>query len=202
MSVLSRRSALPEGQRGRTRETILEATRALLQNGRAFAELSVGEISAQADISRPTFYSYFDDKRALVLSLGDELEQSTRTAAGPWLRNENHDLHATLLGVLASFRTHRATLGAIVEAATYDPAVAKFWRDFHEWFLVNASARARLADADLSEADADALAYSLVWMTERCLTEHLFAPRVDEESLITAIERLWSSIITTPQPAG
>ena len=199
MSVLSRRSALPEDQRGRTRETIRAATRELLQGGRAFAALSVGEISVQAGVSRPTFYSYFDDKRALVLDLGAELEQSTRAAAGPWLRNEDDDLHGTLVGVLASFRTHRATLGAIVEAATYDPAVAKFWRDFHEWFLVNASARAQRADPGLSRPNADALAYSLIWMTERCLTEHLFAPRVEEQALIDAIERLWRSIISTPR---
>ncbi|MHB8696120.1 MAG: TetR/AcrR family transcriptional regulator [Solirubrobacteraceae bacterium] len=195
MSVLSRRSALPEDQRGRTREGILAATRELLQQGRAFAELSVGEISARAGVSRPTFYAYFQDKRALVLSLGEELEQSTRAAAGPWLQTEDDDLRSTLIGVLASFRTHSATLGAIVEAATYDPAVAKFWRDFHEWFLVNAAERARRADPSLSQADAEALAYSLVWMTERCLTEHLTAPRVLEQSLINAIERIWRAII-------
>jgi AcrR family transcriptional regulator len=195
MPVLSRRSALPEDQRGRTREGILAATRELLQQGRAFAELSVGEISTRAGVSRPTFYAYFQDKRALVLSLGEELEQSARAAAGPWLQTEDDDLRSTLIGVLASFRTHRATLGAIVEAATYDAAVAKFWRDFHEWFLVNAAERARHADPSLSQANAEALAYSLVWMTERCLTEHLAAPRVHEQALIDAIERLWRAII-------
>lgn len=195
MSVLSRRSTLPGDQRGRTREAILGATRALLLGGRAFAELSVGEISLQAGVSRPTFYAYFQDKRELVLSLGGELEEAIRAVAGPWLRTEDDDLRATLVGVLAGFREHRATLGAIVEAATYDPAVATFWRDFHEWFLVNAAERAMHADPELRQADADALAYSLVWMTERCLTEHLSAPRVEEVALIDAIERLWRSVM-------
>ncbi|WP_354700473.1 HTH-type transcriptional regulator EthR [Paraconexibacter sp. AEG42_29] len=195
MSVLSRRSALPEEQRGRTREAILAATRDLLADGRAFAELSVGEISIGAGVSRPTFYAYFQDKRDLVLSLGSELEADVRAVAGPWLRDEDDDLRATLDAVLHSFRTHGATLGAIVEAATYDPEVATFWRDFHEWFLVNAAERARRADPALAAADAEALAYSLVWMTERCLTEHLSAQRVEEEPLLNAIERLWRSAI-------
>lgn len=195
MTALSRRSALSEQQRGRTRESILAATRHLLRDGRAFAGLSVGEISIGASVSRPTFYSYFQDKRELVLSLGSELEADVRAAAGPWLRDEDDDLRATLEIVLACFRAHQATLGAIVEAATYDPQVAAFWRDFHAWFMVNAAERAMRADPRLPPASADALAYSLVWMTERCLTEHLSAPHVEEQPLLDAIERLWRSII-------
>jgi AcrR family transcriptional regulator len=197
MSMLSRRSALPETQRGLTRDAILDATRELLDEGKAFAELSVGEISSRAGVSRPTFYAYFEDKRALVLQLGDQLLVAVRQAADPWLLTENDDLRTTLLGVLAAFREHRASTGAIVEAATYDPAVAAFWREFHDWFLVNAAQRAIRADPSLAQSDADALAYSLVWMTERCLTEHLIAPRVQEEPLINAIERLWRSVMAT-----
>lgn len=202
MSVLSRRSPLPEDQRGRTRESILNATRELLDTGKAFAELSVGEISIKAGVSRPTFYAYFQDKRELVLSLGNELEADVRAVAGPWLRDEDDDLRITLEGVLRSFRNHGATLGAIVEAANYDADVATFWRDFHEWFLVNAAERAQRADPTLKAADADALAYSLVWMTERCLTEHLSAQRVEEQPLLNAIERLWRSAIPAVDPGG
>lgn len=197
MPAPSRRSTLLEIQRSRTREGILAATRHLLRDGRAFAGLSVGEISIGASVSRPTFYSYFQDKRALILSLGSELEADVRAVAGPWLRDEDDDLRATLDGVLACFRVHQGTLGAIVEAATYDPQVATFWRDFHEWFMVNAAERAMRADPRLPPANAKALAYSLVWMTERCLTEHLSAPLVQEQPLLDAIERLWRSIIPT-----
>lgn len=200
MSVLSRRSTLPANQRGRTRQVILEATRELLLEGSAFADLSVGDISARAGVSRPTFYRYFQDKLELVLELGRALEVDVRAAAGPWLKNEDDDLRTTLEAVLGSFRAHRASLGAIIEAATYDPDVARFWREFHEWFLVNAAQRAMKADPALTTADADALAYSLVWMTERCLTEHLSAPRVQERPLLDAIERLWRSVVPAPEP--
>lgn len=154
-SVLSRRSNQPGQQRSLTRRRILDATGRLLAGGRAFAELSVGEISAQADVSRPTFYSYFADKRALILSLAAEFEQDARAAAKPWLADESDDLRATLEAVLASFTAHRSTVGAV--------------------------------------------AYSLVWMTERCFTEHLSAPRLDTDVLLYALERLWHTVVPAPQ---
>jgi len=198
-SVLSRRSNQPEEQRGRTRRAILDATGRLLADDRAFAELSVGEISVQAGVSRPTFYAYFADKRALILSLAAEFEQDARAAAKPWLADESDDLRGTLEAVLAAFTAHSSTVGAVVEAATYDDAVAEFWRGFHEWFVLNAARRAMAADATLSAQAAEALAYSLVWMTERCFTEHLSAPRLDTTTLLGALERLWHTVVPVPR---
>ncbi|MDO9409275.1 TetR/AcrR family transcriptional regulator [Patulibacter sp.] len=194
-SVLSRRSSGPDDQRGRTRAKILDATVGLLGEGRAFAELSVGELSSRAGVSRPTFYAYFQDKRDLVLALGSGFEADARRAASPWLRTDTDDIGATLTGVLAAFAAHRATVGALVEAATYDAEVAAFWRAFHDWFIVNATERARRADPGLAAEDAEALAYGLVWMTERSFTEHLGAPRVSDDALLRAVERLWRTVV-------
>lgn len=194
-SVLSRRSTQPHEQRGLTRRAILDATGRLLGDGKAFAELSVGEISAQAGVSRPTFYAYFSDKRALILSLATEFEQDARDAARSWLNEEHDDLRGTLEGVLTAFTTHRNTVGAVVEAATYDKDVAEFWRSFHEWFVISTTRRALAADAALHPEAAEALAYSLVWMTERCFTEHLCAQRFDTTALLDALQRLWHTVI-------
>lgn len=198
-SVLSRRSTQPEEQRGLTRRAILDATGHLLGDSRAFAELSIGEISTQAGVSRPTFYAYFNDKRALILSLAAEFEQDAREAAKPWLTDQHDDLPATLEAVLGAFTAHRSTVGAVVEAATYDADVAEFWRGFHEWFVLSATRRAQAADPDLSFQAAEALAYSLVWMTERCFTEHLSAPRLDTTALLDALVRLWHTVVPAPQ---
>lgn len=155
----------------------------------------MGEIARQAGVSRPTFYAYFQDKRALILALGDGFEADARTAAQPWLRNDTDDLRSTLRGVLEAFVKHKATVGAIVEAATYDADVAVFWREFHEWFIVNTVQRATTSDPDLSTEDAEALAYSLVWMTERSFTEYLASPRVSDAALLKALERLWRTVV-------
>jgi AcrR family transcriptional regulator len=167
----------------------------LLGEGRAFAGLTVGEISGSAGVSRPTFYAYFQDKRALILALGSGFEVDARTAAQPWLRNDTDDLRSTLRGVLDAFVKHRVTVGAVVEAATYDAEVAVFWREFHDWFTVNTVQRATSSDPDLRSEDAEALAYSLVWMTERSFTEYLSAPRVSDVALLKALERLWRTVV-------
>ncbi|MGE4428140.1 MAG: TetR/AcrR family transcriptional regulator [Solirubrobacteraceae bacterium] len=194
-SVLSRRPGGADEQRRRTQERIELATIELLSEGHAFAGLSIGDISTRAGVSRPTFYTYFTDKRALILALGQGLEREVRAAAKAWLQNRTDDLDGTLRAVLAAFAAHRSTVGAVVEAATYDDDVARFWREFHAWFIDNAIGRAQAADPDLDREDAAALAHSLVWMTERAFTEHLEMPRVGDEAILRAVTRLWRSIV-------
>jgi AcrR family transcriptional regulator len=201
--VLSRRgSDTHAAQRLNSRNAILAATVELLGSGRAYADLSVVQIASAAGVSRPTFYSHFDDKRALVLALAHVFESDARRAARAWLDDRTDDLSSTLAGVLEAFTRHRETVGAIVEAATYDDDVAAFWRAFHEWFIENAVRRAQGADPHLPEEEATALAYSLVWMTERSFTEHLSAPRVPTPELLRAIEHLWRAVVPAADDQG
>lgn len=93
-------------------------------------------------------------------------------------------------------------MSAIVEAATYDPEVAVFWRSFHDWFIEAGAQRAQAADEAMSDEDALAAAHALVWMTERSFTEHLAAPRVSDEALIAAVERLWQSVVGPDDAPG
>ena len=119
--------------------------------------------------------------------------------ASPWLDDDGGDLRSTLEGVLAAFKEHSATLGALFEAATYDPEIAVFWRSFHELFVQSARDRALREDPSLELGDAEARAFALVWMTERALTENILAPRVDDGALLDAMERLWRSGIVVEQ---
>lgn len=194
MGVLSRRDA-SAAVRSQTRAKILGAVRTLGAQGRPFAELSVVDIAAGAGVSRPTFYSYFRDKRELVLTLGRELEQDVRRVTGPWLRHEDDDLRAVLKGMLACLRVHQAALAALVEAAAYDTEVAAFWRALNEAFLVNTADRMMRTGDTLTRADAEARAFAITWMTERSFAEHLSAPRVEEDALLDALELLWQTAL-------
>lgn len=196
MGVLSRRDA-SAAVRSQTREKILGAARALGAQGRPFAELSVVDIAAGAGVSRPTFYTYFRDKRELVLTLGLELEHDIRQVTGPWLRGEDDDIRTVLKGMLACLQVHRAALAALVEAAAYDAEVATFWRALHETFLTNAADR-MMRDTGLPRADAEARAFVITWMTERSFAEHLSAPRVQERALLDALELLWGTALAAP----
>ena len=193
MSTLSRRTALTEDSRLRNERAFMEATTSLLSEGTPFADVGVAQISEGAGFSRPTFYAHFRDKRELLLRLGAELEADLHAVANPWLDDDGGDLRSTLEGVLAAFKEHSATLGALVEAATYDPEIATFWRSFHDLFVQSARDRALREDPELDLGDAEARAFALVWMTERALTENILAPRVEDGALLDAVERLWRS---------
>ena len=92
---------------------------------------------------------------------------------------------------LGAFRRHRETVGALVEAAGYDPEVRRFWHGFHERFEHVAARRIAAGDPALDSAHARARAFALIWMTERSLTEHLAQPSADEAALLDELARFW-----------
>ena len=192
MATLSRRERTAEIRKA-NEQALLEATEALLLEGSAYADLSIEMIVRRADLSRPTFYAYFEDKRALVLQLGAALEADLIDTAGPWLSFADVPLRDTLAGVLATFARHRAALGAITEAATYDPDVNAFWQAFHDRFRPGAEGRITAGDPSLPQATVEARAYALIWMTERTFTEHLARPTVDEHALVDEVTWLWKA---------
>src|ERR1700709_140757 len=122
MPVLSHRSARSESDRERTRDAVLSATVALLAEGPAFADVTIGQISAAADVSRPPFYAYFRDKRELGLALGATVERAAQAASADWMALRDDSVRAALEAVFAVFRDQRHTLRAVTEAAGYDSA--------------------------------------------------------------------------------
>lgn len=192
MATLSRRARTAETRKA-TEAELLDATVALLNEGIAYADISIEQIVRRAGFSRPTFYTYFDDKRALVLKLGEALEEDLSAAAEPWLSFADVPLRDTLAGVLAVFSRHRASVGAITEAATYDPEVGVFWQAFHDRFRPGAERRVLAGNPGLPDADVAARAYALVYMTERAFTEHVARPTVDETALVDQVAWLWQA---------
>ncbi|HET9073766.1 MAG TPA: helix-turn-helix domain-containing protein [Solirubrobacteraceae bacterium] len=192
MAILSRRSAAAS-TRQVNRSALIRATLELLAAPTPFADLTIEQIVRQAGLSRPTFYTYFQDKRALVLELGAIVHDAVAEAADPWLSSGQGDVRSTLSAVLDAFREHRHALAAVVEAAAYDDAVSDFWHAFHDRFRVAAEARVRAGDPELTSERVDARAYTLVWMTERTMTAHLAQPRVDEAALLDELALAWTN---------
>lgn len=193
MAVLSRRTPTTANARRVNEQALLDATLALLGEGSAFADLSIDQIVKRAGLSRPTFYAYFEDKRALVLRLGTDLEQDLASVAEPWLASAQGSVRDTLGGVLDVFRRHAPVVRAITEAATYDPEVAASWQAFHDRFIPGAETRIAAGAGKLSRKDVAARAYALVWMTERTLTEHVAHATVAETALLDQLAWLWEA---------
>jgi len=196
MAVLSRRTATAPARRS-TKDALVTAVIELLGEGHAYADISIEQLVRRAGLSRPTFYSYFDDKRDLILQLGAELQDAVAVAADPWLTQGEGEVRDTLTAVLETFRRHRETTAALTEAATYDTEVNAFWRAFHERFMRIAAARIRTADPGLPRPRSEARAFALVWMTERTLTEHLANPGIDETALIEELAGFWEQSLAS-----
>jgi AcrR family transcriptional regulator len=195
VSPLARRTQHADDARLRGEAALLDAAEALVAEGTPLGDLGIETIASRAGYSRATFYAYFPDKRALVLKLGERMVHDLEQAADGWLREGRGQLRDTLEAVLAVFERHRGGVAAIVESATYDNEVAAFWRDLHERFLITARDRIRKAQPRPTPAQAEARAFVLVWSTERCLTEHLAAPRVREGALLDALELQWTAAL-------
>ncbi|WP_026910579.1 TetR/AcrR family transcriptional regulator [Patulibacter minatonensis] len=192
MSVLSRRSATADARRA-TEQALLDATVALLEEGRAFAEISIEQIVRGAGVSRPTFYSYFRDKRALILELGEGVRQALIQSADPWLDLVDDDVEHSLAALLRTYQRYASTVRALMEAATYDEEVAAFWRVLHDGFLPRVEQRILASVPDIPDDQAHARAYSLVWMTERVLSEHTARPTVTESALLRQLAWVWTT---------
>lgn len=199
MSVLPRRSATVDARKA-TERGLLDATVALLDEGRAFAEISIEQIVRGAGVSRPTFYSYFRDKRALILQLGEGVRQSLIESAEPWLSVVDGDVERSLVALLQTYQQSASTVRAIMEAATYDEEVAAFWRVLHDGFLPRVEERIAAAVANITPEDALARAYSLIWMTERTLSEHTARPTLDEAALLRQLAWIWAHSTANTSP--
>jgi len=196
VSPLTRRTAYAAEQRRRGEAALLAAAEELVAAGTPFSDLSVDTISKHAGFSRATFYAYFTDKRALAIALGERLGAALQDATSEFLEGDSADLRQTLEGALAIFSAHAGTVRTLVEASAYDAEVATFWRALHERFGAQARDRITAARPDLDAATVAARAFVLIWTVERCLTEHLAAPQVEEAALFDALELVWRAAST------
>jgi AcrR family transcriptional regulator len=192
MATLSRRERT-DATRQVTEAALLAAAVELLGEGTPFAEIGIEQIVRRAGFSRPTFYTYFRDKRELILRLGQTLQDAIAEAADPWLTSAHGQTRETLKKVLDAFRVHRAALAAITEAATYDPQVQAFWRALNGRFAAIATERVAAGVPSIDREHAASRAHALVWMTERVLTEHLANPLLDEDALLDELTLFWQN---------
>ncbi|HEX4110860.1 MAG TPA: helix-turn-helix domain-containing protein [Solirubrobacteraceae bacterium] len=195
MAALARRTAFADAARQRGEAAFLKATAELLEEGTPFGELAIETIARRAGYSRATFYAYFRDKRELVLEMGERFATAILEVAGPWLEEREDDLTGTLTAMLRVFQAHRGALSALVETSGYDAEVAAFWRSLHERFLLAADERIGQSAPKMPFPEIEARAFAMVWMTERCLSEHVLAPRVREAELIEALAGQWEAAL-------
>lgn len=106
------------GRRGRaTRQKLLDATAALLETS-SYRELKVVDIARKAGTSPATFYQYFPDVEAAILSLGEVMVLEGPMLAeplnGPWTGRGGYTTALRLVeGFLQFWEQHEAVLRVV-----------------------------------------------------------------------------------------
>jgi AcrR family transcriptional regulator len=159
-------------QKARTREALLDATRALLAEG---AAPTVEDVAARAAISRATAYRYFPNKRALLAAAQPRLEAPSMLGEDPPADPEERlalAVDAILAMTLETEPALRAMLRLSLEPGAHTPDELPFRKGRRIGWIEDALAplRKRLPRREfdrLALAIAAAIGIdSLVWLTD------------------------------------
>ena len=198
---------------GEEREQAILATLERLLEARPLHEISVDDLARGAGISRPSFYSYFSSKEAVLLSLLDRVVEQARAVQGDALERLAEDPPARLRNAIgafhATFRAHRAAALAGADARVTSPEVRELWSRVMEGFVREAAAAIeaeRARGAATGGVAARDLATALVLMNERVLhtTFAQHEPAVPEDGVVEVLLAVWLDAVygtRTPQAA-
>ncbi len=174
---------------------LLAIVEPLVDAGESYGDLSVERLIQAADISRSTFYSYFDDKGDLLGAMAAGVAEDLSAAGAAWwaLRAEAGfaGLREALRSVFETYRGHQVIFASIVELAPQDARVHEQHQRLVDVTVgqlrehLVAWQRAGTAAPDL---DPERTAQWLVWMFEHGLYQ-LVRPAGDEE-----VERLLDAL--------
>src|SRR5690348_2451424 len=114
-------------RRDQIRTSLLAAVEEMLEEGEGFTEISVERLVSRAEMSRSTFYVYFEDKGDLLAAwLTGIISELTAAAKGWWNLPDNAgraDLREALSEIVYTYRPHTTLMAAVYDAAAYEPAV-------------------------------------------------------------------------------
>jgi AcrR family transcriptional regulator len=192
----------PSGRDDRDiRKVILDVTRELLGE-RRFDEIAVADILAAAEISRGSFYFYFESKQDVLAELVRQAVGEGHVAARPWLGHEEGEQYATVRHGISEgarlWREQAPVLRAIVENWRSDPKLTELW--LQQMNTYTAATTARIEQDRTSgdkTVDSPALAAALTWLGERLyyLAAAGVPPFDDEEALVDVLTHIWMATL-------
>ena len=126
-SVTRRAQSGRAHRRGEIRDRLLAVVERILADGGSYTEISVERLVSEAEISRSTFYVYFEDKGDLLRAWFAEIQEQLKAAADDWWALDGNatreSLHAALSRIVLTYRPHTTLMAALYDAAAYDAAV-------------------------------------------------------------------------------
>ena len=179
-----------------TEQRLSEAAREVFAE-HGYAAARVEDVVHGAGVSHGTFYTYFENKSAVLRRLvEDSAERLLAVAAAPWEGQDLEDALRDVIGrILEVFADEADVIRVWLEAAASEADFAALLRD------VRANFAARVAD-DLAPAvegtphDARVAAAALVGMVEGYATERYPGATVSErEQAVVTLSALWAGAL-------
>lgn len=165
-------------RRARVIARLLAVVEQLLEEQDSYLELTVDQIIERDGMARSTFYSYFDDKADLIITLGETAMQEIVAGAQTiWQLPADatrSQVAGAVLYTIETYLPHTRLMNALLEVSTYDARVrARFTDGYAEAQRAAAQhirqgQKAGFIRADLDPDDA---AGWLTWMAERGMTQ-------------------------------
>ena len=192
------------------RQAVMRATERLLED-HSLDELRVTDVIREAEVSRATFYLYFESKYAVVAALVEAVvEEVFEDVWRPWLAGAEPDDPEILVDhmrrTIGLWRDHRAVIVATAQGWRTHTPVFGAWGDIMRRYINDVRIyieRARASGSAPPGLDAEMLAAVLVWGNESAfyLSFTDAAPEFeDQERLATTVAGLWWRAIYAEEP--
>jgi AcrR family transcriptional regulator len=185
-----------------TARRLLPAVERLLEHSR-YAEISVEQLVGEADISRSTFYNYFEDKSDLLRALtADVMAAITDASRVWWMLNPDasrEQLRDALGHLFGMYSPHAAMMEAVSDSMAHDPRVREEFTAFMvrgAQGVANYIREGQRAGVFRAGIEPELAAAWLTWMFERGLSKlGRSAEEHDPESVVTALtDLLWKAL--------
>jgi len=162
-------------ERSPVEQSLFEATEKLLRDV-SLNDLRVEDILSGAGVSRTTFYHYFKSKHAVVAAMLVDLQAELVDVMSPWFKREDAPPAAALREAISAvadvWSAHRPTFRASSECWHDVPEIGEPWAAMMARFSTDIARqikRERKSGDAPAGVDADQLAVSLTWSSERVL---------------------------------
>jgi AcrR family transcriptional regulator len=176
---------------------ILDSARKVFEC-KGFGDTSVSDIAHEANVSRGTFYTYFDTKEAVFAAVAEgvvgQMLESMRLVSIP-SRELRERVHDSIRRFVSGYRPHATMLGLMEHAGTSSPAMRALRVEARENFLQRARkgiARMKIDGLTHPDLDVEYTAEALGSTLEfTCYLWFCLGRDFDEERMINTLATIW-----------
>jgi len=192
--------------RRNARRRILDAAHALLEQ-KAWADISLDDITSAAEVARTAFYRHFGDRQQLLMAMLSDVGLELDHIADNWLADADDpvaELRRSLEALTALWVDHGRLIEAISDTARHEPEIGALYQELADR-LVGQTARRIRTDVSAGRSqitEPQEVARALTWMNERYLIA-VFGrcPVTEPSTAAAALRTVWTNTLYAPRPA-